>query len=134
MNIFKAMQDNANNNKKFKSAIVTTYWKGKKVSPTFIIPMPGRFKNYEVPVTDVTMDIEQGPDASRMTATRIIAGGALLGPVGAILGGMAKKQYAFNNLVVYVEDEVIRIPFKTSEYGEAIKFIEDVARIQANCK
>lgn len=130
MGIFDALKSMADNTASFKSASVNVWWKGKLVDPYFMVL--SLKTNIRVPVAEVSLDIEQGPDASRMTATRVITGGVLLGPVGMILGGMAKKGYAHNNLVVTTNDEVVRIPFKASEYGAAIKFIEDVARIQAN--
>ena len=43
------------------------------------------------PIARCTVDLVEGGKPSRMTATRIGAGALLAGPVGAIIGGMAKK-------------------------------------------
>lgn len=113
---------------KFKQAIVSNYYKFKKV-PWHIV-VPEGFKNYRAPVSEVTIDIESGPAVNRMTLTRVVAGGALLGPVGAILGGLAKKDDSFNNLVITFPEAVVKIPFNNREYRDAQKFIEAVMKLQ----
>lgn len=130
MGFFSLLKSMAENNATFKSASVNVVRNGELVDPYFTVINLRTV--IDVPLAEVTLDIEQGPDASRMTATRVITGGVLLGPVGMLLGGMAKKGYAHNNLVVTTNDEVARIPFKAKEYGKAIRFIEHVARVQAN--
>ena len=130
MGFFSLLKSMAENNATFKSASVNVVRNGELVDPYFTVINLRTV--IDVPLAEVTLDIEQGPDASRMTATRVITGGVLLGPVGMLLGGMAKKGYAHNNLVVTTNGEVARIPFKAKEYVKAIRFIEHVARVQAN--
>lgn len=117
---------------KFKTAICTNYWKGHKVPWLFVHPIPGKFKSYEVPVADITIEVESGPDVRHMTATRVIAGGVLLGPVGLLLGGMAKKDATHNSMVITFEEGVVRIPFNNKEWAAAQRFIESVSKLQSN--
>lgn len=114
--------------KVFKTAVVSNHWKFKRV-PWSVVVADG-FKRHIAPVDTITVDIETGPASNRMTVTRVVAGGLLLGPVGMILGGMAKKDTSYNNLVIHFEDAVVRIPFKTKEYGQAQQFIEYVLSLQ----
>jgi hypothetical protein len=45
------------------------------------------------PLCGITVELLTGPAVtSRMTATRVVTGAALAGPVGALLGGMARKR------------------------------------------
>lgn len=117
---------------KFKQAIVSNYYKFKKVPWQIVVPEG--FKNYRANVSEVTIDIETGPAVNRMTLTRVVAGGVLLGPVGAILGGLAKKDDSYNNMVITFPETVIRIPFNNREYRDAQKFIEAVMELQSAVK
>lgn len=52
--------------------------------------------------------VEAGAAArSRMTATRVIGGAAILGPLGAILGGLAKKDESKVFLIVEMQDGTV---------------------------
>jgi len=62
------------------------------------------------PVAGAVAQCESGASSRRMTLTRVGAGAVVLGPLGAILGGMAKK----DRTRVYV---LIEIPG-----GEGISF------------
>ncbi|OZC80538.1 hypothetical protein CH274_15320 [Rhodococcus sp. 06-418-5] len=57
------------------------------------------------PVADATATYEPGSTiASRVTATRVVAGGLLLGPLGAVIGGMAKKDMSRMYVAVTLRD------------------------------
>ena len=63
----------------------------------------GRF-----PVAGAHVIVEHGATAgSRITATRVAAGAVLLGPVGAILGGMAKKDRSKIYIVATLADGTV---------------------------
>ena len=52
--------------------------------------------------------VEAGASArARMTATRVIGGAAILGPLGAILGGLAKKDESKVFLIVEMKDGTV---------------------------
>jgi len=51
-------------------------------------------------LTECAIDMIDGGKPARMTATRIGAGAILAGPVGAIIGGMAKKDRSKTYIVV----------------------------------
>lgn len=52
----------------------------------------GKFKNIRKPVAGAVAEHESGADVGgRTTLTRIAAGAIIAGPVGAIVGGMFKK-------------------------------------------
>lgn len=54
-----------------------------------------------VPLAGAVARFESGPPLdSRRTATRVATGAVLLGPVGAVLGGMAKKDASKLHIVV----------------------------------
>ncbi|WNM27567.1 hypothetical protein RN607_00775 [Demequina capsici] len=48
--------------------------------------------NLTVPVGGCTADFDSGESNQRTTGTRVITGAILAGPVGAIVGGMFKKE------------------------------------------
>ena len=50
------------------------------------------------PVAGAEAEFESGAEKKRMTVTRVVGGGMLLGPAGALLGGLARK----NRSKVYV--------------------------------
>lgn len=67
------------------------------------------------PVAGASCTVESGASSSRMTLTRVGAGAVVLGPVGAILGGLAKKDRSR----VYV---VLTVPGDGEHPGEVFSF------------
>jgi|GEM_PF-6493564 len=60
------------------------------------------------PVRGARATVESAASAkSRMTATRVVGGAVVLGPLGAILGGMAKKDKSKIFLVVEMADGTV---------------------------
>lgn len=52
----------------------------------------GKFKNIKKPIAGAVAEFESGADVGgRTTLTRVAAGAIIAGPVGAIVGGMFKK-------------------------------------------
>ena len=72
--------------------------------------------------------IENGANiGSRITATRVAAGLVLAGPVGAIIGGLAKKDR--NKIYVLIEttnNEVVSIETKAKDEAKARAFVNKV--------
>lgn len=72
--------------------------------------------------------IENGANiGSRITATRVAAGLVLAGPIGGIIGGMAKKDR--NKIYVLIEttnNEVVSIEAKAKDETKARAFINKV--------
>ncbi len=117
---------------RFKSAILSDRRGFKKTPWQITVPkaeIEGRpvLGNYTFPVEGVGLWIQSGPDGSRMTATRVLVGGALFGPVGAILGGMFRKDTTFLALVFETAQGPFKIRFSKNEWPAAQQFIEAVA-------
>lgn len=67
--------------------------------------------------------IEAGPDGQRVTATRVAAGAVLAGPVGALVGGMAKKGTGSGWLIVRTPDGELREQVKGSRVAKARELV-----------
>lgn len=52
----------------------------------------GKFKQIRKPIAGAVAEFESGSNNSGATATRVITGAILAGPVGAVIGGLFKKQ------------------------------------------
>lgn len=66
------------------------------------------YKSERRSVSGAKATVEAGASArSRMTATRVIGGAAILGPLGAILGGLAKKDESKVFLIVEMRDGTV---------------------------
>lgn len=59
-------------------------------------------KKFDITGADVIY--ENGVEAKRMTATRVVGGAVLLGPVGAVIGAIGKKDKTLVHIVVTTED------------------------------
>lgn len=98
---------------------------GKMVPPYFSTG----FKQY--PVADADLTIELDDKTSRMTATRILAGGILAGGVGAIIGALARKDITKGRLILEVNgDHVQTYEFPAKDLPKASKFVEALAQAQ----
>ncbi len=91
---------------------------GKSVSPVV------RCGLKEWPVESVTAHVEVGSDKSRMTATRVLAGGVLLGPAGAILGGLARKDVTKGHLTLNLDGEKSVVEFHGHDLEKALAFVQ----------
>jgi hypothetical protein len=59
-------------------------------------------------VSGTKATVEAGASArTRMTATRVLGGAAILGPLGAVLGGLAKKDESKVFLIVEMRDGTV---------------------------
>lgn len=99
---------------------------GKLVAPYFSIG----FKTWPVAQADLTVEV--GPDQTRMTATRILAGGILLGPAGMILGGLARKDITRGRLTLTINGHNVQTyEFKAADLDKATTFVQALADTQA---
>ena len=67
--------------------------------------------------------IEDGNEGNRITATRVAAGALLAGPVGAVVGGLAKKSNEKGWLVVTTPDGEGRIKLSGRGVAKARTFV-----------
>lgn len=99
---------------------------GKIVAPYFSIG----FKTY--PVSAAQLDVQLDTPTARMTATRILAGGALLGPAGMILGGLARKDITKGHLTLTIDGRQVQTyEFPARDLDKAVAFIEALATATA---
>lgn len=102
----------------FNAYAVTDQKWGKKIPPVV------RRGVKEWPVAQVTATVTVGSDRSRMTATRVLAGGVLLGPAGLILGGLARKDVTSGRLELDLAGERVVVDFRGGEVEKALAFAE----------
>lgn len=50
-----------------------------------------RHRGTKLPIAGASADFESGADKKRITGTRVITGGILFGPAGAVVGGALRK-------------------------------------------
>lgn len=93
----------------------------------------GKFKSVTKPVAGAMAEFDSGSDKSRPTLTRIGAGAILAGPVGAVLGGMFKKDTSKCYVTVIFDDgDTVIIEGPASDEAKMRKFAADVNRIAAS--
>lgn len=68
-------------------------------------------------------EIIEGGQRQRMTVTRIGAGALLAGPVGAIIGGMSKKDLSKNWIIITTPAGTERLEFKGRYSPRAHEFV-----------
>lgn len=79
-------------------------------------------KKWPVAQCEVTLDNGAGVSA-RMTATRVLGGAVLLGPLGAVLGGLAKKDRTKIYVGIAVPGDAILLEVKPKKEKEAREFV-----------
>lgn len=94
------------------------------------IKLKGKTITYQgesLPVAGARATIDAGQLGSRMTATRVVGGAVLFGPVGALLGGLAKKKTgdAFLNIEL-ADGRFIIEHVKRKDLKEANRFVKEV--------
>lgn len=94
------------------------------------VKMKGRtvtYKGDEYDLEGARALVDSGQLGKRMTATRVIGGGVIFGPVGALIGGMAKKSTgdAFLNIEL-ADGRLIIEPVKKKQIKEANKFAQKI--------
>lgn len=94
------------------------------------VKMKGRtvtYKGDEYDLKGARALVDSGQLGKRMTATRVIGGGVIFGPVGALIGGMAKKSTgdAFLNIEL-ADGRLIIEPVKKKQIKEANKFAQKI--------
>lgn len=75
-----------------------------------------------VPILDCTIDIIDGAGTSRMTATRVLTGGALAGGGGAVMGSLSKKDTTTFYMVIDTGVALKKIKFTSKESAAAQHF------------
>ena len=81
----------------------------------------------KVPVAGATAFFDAGVQQSRMTGTRVITGGVLFGPAGAVVGGLLKKKKHHCYVTVTFADgnvAIAEVPIK--EQSQAREFAAKV--------
>lgn len=92
----------------------------------------GKFKSVTKPISGATAEFESGADRARPTLTRIGAGAIIAGPVGAIVGGLFKKDRTKCYVTVIFEDgdtAIVEGPAKDER--KMREFAAKVSRIAA---
>jgi hypothetical protein len=86
----------------------------------------------KVPVEHAAVSFEGGGKTKRITATRVVTGGVLLGPLGAAAGAALRKDKA--GAWIFVCDtrtgHVEQVPVMPKEVGQAIAFVASVESAQ----
>lgn len=75
------------------------------------------------PVAKCAVDLVEGGKPSRMTATRIGAGAVLAGPIGAIIGGMAKKDRSKTWVIVTHPGGAFQEEVSSKDKPKAVAFV-----------
>lgn len=79
-------------------------------------------KKWPIAECEATLDTGAAV-AARMTATRVIGGTVLLGPLGTVLGGLAKKNRSKVYLGIAVPGDAILIEVDSKKEGKARQFL-----------
>jgi hypothetical protein len=86
----------------------------------------------KIPVEHAAVSFEGGGKTKRITATRVVTGGVLLGPLGAAAGAALRKDKA--GAWIFVCDtrtgHVEQVPVMPKEVGQAIAFVASVESAQ----
>lgn len=85
-----------------------------------------RFGGGVYPVVGAQAAAEQGDSRSRMTATRVVGGAVLLGPVGAVLGGMARKGRSRCYVAVVTRRGSFTLSDSVRRFDQALRFASSV--------
>jgi len=83
------------------------------------------------PIARCTVEMVEGGKPSRMTATRIGAGALLAGPVGAIIGGMAKKDRSKTWLIVTHPGGAFQEEVSGKDKPKAVAFVRSFEAAQS---
>lgn len=75
------------------------------------------------PAKDCHAEIIEGGQRQRMTATRVGTGALLFGPVGAIIGGMSKKDISQNWMIVATPDGTEQVKVNGKGLAKARTFV-----------
>lgn len=116
----------------FQRVLLSNRYKFKRVPwritvPKALVENRPVLGHYVFNVEDVNLSIESGPSDSRMTSTRIMVGGTLLGSTGLILGALMKKDTTYFALVFETRQGTFRVTFPRRQWVAAREFIEAVA-------
>lgn len=85
-----------------------------------------------VPVADVEAELFlNGADGQHVSAGRVVGGAILAGPVGAIIGGLAKKGNQFGVLEVRTPEWTRTFRVQGSKVAKAQTFLMNLERMQA---
>lgn len=118
----------------FGTAVLTNLWKGKRTPWQVIASDPAggwRAPQQAAPVDQVSVDIEMGADVRTMSPLRVIGGGVLLGPLGAVAGALARKDVTrFALVLTFPSGVVVRLPFTRKDHHKAVKFLEAIVSKQ----
>lgn len=85
----------------------------------------GKFRAVPHPVAGAHAEIVDAFDGSRMTASRVVGGAVLLGPVGAVIGALARKDTsAIVVAVTFADGHVAYVQVPRKRNVEARKFVD----------
>lgn len=89
---------------------------------------PGmNFRTERIPIKDVHAEYESGEATERSTLTRVAAGALIAGPIGAIVGGMFKKDKSLVYVILTLTDgRVIVIDAPKKDSTAAHQFVGKV--------
>lgn len=85
----------------------------------------GKFRAVPRPVAGAHAEIVDAFDGSRMTASRVVGGAVLLGPVGAVIGALARKDTsAIVVAVTFADGHIAYAQVPRKRNVEARKFVD----------
>lgn len=115
-----------------KSQRNAVYGVHRIVNDEYVYLPKGKFKSVKKPIAGAVAEFDPGVSSSSATATRVIAGALIAGPVGAVVGGLFQKQKGRCYVYVTFADDAVAIV--DGPIGDASKLREFTLKINEAAK
>lgn len=78
------------------------------------------------PVAECSAEFQTGEQLAKMSASRVVGGAVLLGPLGAVLGGMAKKDKSKAYVALQTPDGPVVLEGPMKDQKDAMQFAANI--------